>query len=385
MAKRRPNNDGSIGRYKDRWRGAYTDPVIHKQRYVYGKTQAECKAKLDEKLAEIRKGIYVQPDKMTVEGWLVFWFDKFYRRNVKASTAATTWGNIKGKLIPALGKYQLQKLSTVHVQAFVAAEMDAGRNISTIRRYLKVLNQALTQAREMQRMNTDPVKGVKLPTMDKPEIQFLSRDEQAAFLAACPSTTNGRALRLLLYTGMRVSELCGLKWQDVQEDGLHVERINMTIKDLQEDGYVNVTTPPKTKAGKRIIPLTQQARALLEEQRIIHLRERLKAGSAWATDDTGKPSSYIFANRIGNPADRHNLNRSFRGILDKIGLPGRGVHTLRHTFATNWVQKNPDITALSHILGHTDPAFTYKTYCHADQRSMNQGMAMMESFYNNVK
>ena len=235
-------------------------------------------------------------------------------------------------------------------------------------------------------MNTDPVKGVKLPTMDKPEIQFLSRDEQAAFLAACPSTTNGRALRLLLYTGMRVSELCGLKWQDVQEDGLHVERINMTIKDLQEDGYVNVTTPPKTKAGKRIIPLTQQARALLEEQRIIHVRERLKAGSAWATDDTGKPSSYIFANRIGNPADRHNLNRAFRGILDKIGLPGRGVHTLRHTFATNWVQQNSNnVQDLSRILGHTDTAFTYKTYCHADQRSMNQGMAMMESFYNNVK
>lgn len=385
MAKRRPNNDGSIGRYKDRWRGAYTDPVIHKQRYVYGKTQAECKAKLDEKLAEIRKGIYVQPDKMTVEGWLTFWFDKFYRRTVKASTAATTWGNIKGKLIPALGKYQLQKLSTVHVQAFVAAEMDAGRNISTIRRYLKVLNQALTQARELQRMNTDPVKGVKLPTMDKPEIQFLSHDEQAAFLAACPSTTNGRALRLLLYTGMRVSELCGLKWQDVQEDGLHVERINMTIKDLQEDGYVNVTTPPKTKAGKRIIPLTQQARFLLEEQRGVHLRERLKAGSAWATDDTGKPSSYIFANRIGHPADRHNLNRAFRGILDKIGLPGRGVHTLRHTFATNWVQQNSNVQDLSRILGHTDTAFTYKTYCHADQRSMNQGMAMMESFYNNVK
>ena len=385
MPKRRPNNDGSIGRYKDRWRGAYTDPVIHKQRYVYGKTQAECKAKLDEKLAEIRKGVYVQPDKMTVEGWLTFWFDKFYRRTVKASTAATTWGNIKGKLIPALGKYQLQKLSTVHVQAFVGAEMDAGRNISTIRRYLKVLNQALTQARELQRMNTDPVKGVKLPTMDKPEIQFLSRDEQAAFLAACPSTTNGRALRLLLYTGMRVSELCGLMWQDVQEDGLHVERINMTIKDLQEDGYVNVTTPPKTKAGKRIIPLTQQARALLEEQRGVHLRERLKAGSAWATDDTGKPSSYIFANRIGHPADRHNLNRAFRGILDKIGLPGRGVHTLRHTFATNWVQQNSNVQDLSRILGHTDTAFTYKTYCHADRRSMNQGMAMMESFYNNVK
>lgn len=385
MPKRRPNHDGSIGRYKDRWRGAYTDPVIHKQRYVYGKTQAECKAKLDEKLAEIRTGVYVQPDKMTVEGWLTFWFDKFYRRTVKASTASATWGNIKGKLIPALGKHPLQKLSTIHVQAFVAAEMDAGRSISTIRRYLKVLNQALTQARELQRMNTDPVKGVKLPAMEKPEIQFLSRDEQKAFLSACPSTTNGRALRFLLGTGMRVSELCGLKWQDIQEDGLHVERSNMTIKDWQEDGYINITTAPKTKAGKRVIPLTPQLRALLDEQRSIQLRERLKAGSAWAIDDTGKSSTYIFANRVGSPADRHNLNRTFRGILSKAGLPSRGVHALRHTFATNWVQQNPDVVALSRVLGHTDPAFTYKTYCHADQRSMNQGMAMMESFLSSVK
>lgn len=334
MPKRRPNNDGSISRWRDRWRGAYTDSVIHKQRYVYGKTQAECKAKLDTKLAEIRTGVYVQPDKMTVEGWLTFWFDNFYRRTVKASTAATTWGNINGKLIPALGKHQLQKLSTIHVQAFVAAEMDAGRSISTIRRYLKVLNQALTQARELQRMNTDPVKGVKLPTMEKPEIQFLSRDEQKSFLSACPSTTNGRALRFLLGTGMRVSELCGLKWQDIQEDGLHVERSNMTIKDWQEDGYVNITTAPKTKAGKRVIPLTPKLRAILDEQRSTQLRERLKTGSAWAIDDTGKSSTYIFANRVGSPADRHNLNRTFRGILDKAGLPARGVHALRQSYTS---------------------------------------------------
>ncbi|MBQ2253953.1 MAG: response regulator transcription factor, partial [Clostridia bacterium] len=80
------------------WRGAYTDPTIHKQRYVYGKTQAECKAKLDAKLAEIRGGSYVPPDKMTVEAWLLFWFDNFYRRSVKASTAATAKSNLEDKL-----------------------------------------------------------------------------------------------------------------------------------------------------------------------------------------------------------------------------------------------------------------------------------------------
>lgn len=383
MAKRRPNHDGSIARWQGRWRALYTDPATHKQRAVYGITQEECKCKLDEALTAIRTGVYVQPDKTTVEAWLTFWFEQFYRRSVKPSTAATTWGNIRAKLIPALGAYPLQKLSTLHVQAFVTAELDAGRSVSTIRRYLKVLNQALTQARELQRMNTDPIKGVKLPAMEKPEIQFLTRDEQALFLSACPSSTSGRALRFLLGTGLRVSELCGLQWQDIQEDGLHIERSTLTLKDWQEDGYTfpacaSVTSTPKTHAGKRVIPLTPYLRGILEEQRSVQLRERLKAGSAWAGGSFSDKKGYIFATRIGHPQDRHNLNRAFRSILNKCELPPRGVHSLRHTFATNWVQRNPDVVALSRILGHTDPAFTYKTYCHAEQRSMNQGMAAME-------
>lgn len=384
MPKRRPNNDGSIGRYKDRWRGAYTDPTIHKQRYVYGKTQAECKAKLDAKLAEIRGGSYVPPDKMTVEAWLLFWFDNFYRRSVKVSTAATAKSNLD-KLIAALGKIKLQKLSTTDVQHFITAELDAGIRVSTIKRYLTVLAQALDQARELQKIHANPVEHVKLPKQEKKEIPFLSHEEQRLFLSACPSTTYGRALRMLLYTGLRVSELCGLQWQDIKEDGLHIKRLNMTIKDLQEDGYVNITSTPKTAAGKRIVPLTPTLRALLEEQRQTQLRERLKAGSAWASTDAGRGSAYIFANKVGHPSDRHNLNRAFAAVLDKAGLPRRGAHALRHTFATNWVQKNPDISALAKILGHTDTGFTYKTYCHADQRSMNQGMAEMDAFLQSMK
>ena len=92
---------------------------------------------------------------------------------------------------------------------------------------------------------------------------------------------------------------------------------------------------------------------------------------------SGKGSAFIFANALGKPADRHNLNRVFQSVLDENNLQRRGVHALRHTFATNWVQHSPDIPSLARALGHTDPAFTYKTYCHADQSSMAHGMNMM--------
>lgn len=372
--KKRPNNDGSISRYKGRWRGRYTDPITHRQKAVYAATQAECKEKLDAKLQEIRQGVYVAPDRLTVGGWLDFWFENFYRIGVKASTAATTESNIRTKLKPALGMIVLQKLTAEPIQAFIRQQQQAGLKGSTIRRYIKVLGQALTQAEKLHKIKKNPIDSITLPPVEKPDIPFLSREEQAVFLAAVPASTGGRALRFLLGTGLRVSELCGLQWKDIQADGLHVERINMTIKDLEEEGYTNVTTAPKTETGKRVIPLTPSLSAILEEQRRHQAAERLKAGSAWGG------GGFIFANAIGHPADRNNLNRVFRRVLDEAQLPRRGVHALRHTFATNWVQTSPDVPALARVLGHSDPAFTYKVYCHADQRSMAQGMAAMESF-----
>lgn len=149
------------------------------------------------------------------------------------------------------------------------------------------------------------------------------------------------------------------------------------IKDWQDDGYIHVETLPKTTAGKRIISLPATLKTILDEQRKDQIQKRLKAGSVWAGEEPGKPDGYIFANNIGKPADWHNIARTFRRLCDEIYIPRRGIHALRHTFATNWAQKNPDISSLSRILGHSDAAFTYKTYCHADHQSMEKGMQQM--------
>lgn len=372
---KRPNGDGSITKYKDGWRGRYTDPITHKQRAVYGATQEECKARLDTIKASIQGGVYVQPDKMLTGAWLDYWFENFYCISAKKSSQDTTASGIRTHLKPIVGTIPLQKLSGENVQSIVRTMQKNGLAPSTIQRHIKTLHQALDQAVTLKKIPNNPANGAKLPSMEKPEILSLTHDEQAALLRHLPNSTHGRAIRFLLGTGMRVSELCGLKWKDVRQDSIRVERINLTVKDWQEDGYMNIETPPKTASGKRTIPLSAPLKAILEEQRRAQLGQRLKAGSAWT--DNG----YIFANSLGNPADRHNIARTFRSLCDASGIPRRGVHTLRHTFATNWVQNNPDISSLSRILGHADAAFTYKTYCHADPSSMEKGMEKMADLF----
>ena len=108
-----------------------------------------------------------------------------------------------------------------------------------------------------------------------------------------------------------------------------------------------------------------------------HRATRRPGRRARMGEEPGKANGYIFANALGNPANRHSIARTFRSLCDHTGIPRRGIHALRHTFATNWVQRNPDIASLSRILDHADTAFTCKTYCHFDPASMQQGMEQM--------
>ncbi len=184
-----------------------------------------------------------------------------------------------------------------------------------------------------KKIKEKPVYDCTLPQNTKPEIAFLTEPEQTALLSVIPNTTHGRAIQFLLGTGMRVSELCGLKWSDFQSDEIHVERVNMTIQDWRDDGYINVETLPKTTRGKRIIPLTKTLITLLNQQSLAQKQECLKTGRKFDDKD-----GYIFANALGNPANRNNIARAFRSLCKNAGIESRGIHTLRHTFATNWVR-----------------------------------------------
>lgn len=372
---KRSNGEGTIAKYKDGWRGRYTDPITGKQRAVYGKSQGECKDKLNEAIEKIRHGDYVKPDKTITTGkWLDRWFSDYYCVGTKQSTQASTHTNIRN-LKEYLGSIPLQKLDSDDIQSMIRSLGEKGRAPSTIARNVKILKQAMEKAKKKRLIRENPCNNCELPQLIKPEIPFLNEQEQAALLKNLPNSTHGRAIHFLLGTGMRVSELCGLKWSDYQEDGIHVERVHMSIQDWKNDGYINVETLPKTTNGKRIIPLSDALKRLLNRQKTAQMEECLKTGRTF--DDV---AGYLFANTLGHPADRHNIARSFRTICKKAGIACRGVHALRHTFATNWVRHSPDIVTLSRILGHADAAFTYKTYCHADQSSMVVGMNMMESF-----
>ena len=359
---KRPNGDGTISRYKDGWRGRYTDPKSHQQRAVYGRTQGECKEKLDAKIASIKGGVYVPPNKLLTGAWIKSWFAGYYCINTKQSTQSTTWRGLRAYILPEIENVPLQKITPDHIQAIVRSMQSKGLAPSTIQRHVGTLVQCLEQAVSNEKIAKNPAAKITMPDGEEKEIEAFTPDEQAVLLQNLPDTTNGRAIRFLLGTGMRVSELCGLKWSDIKASEILIQRQHMTIKDWKSDGYVDIEQTPKT----------QPLRALLEYQKKAQAEERLKAGEGYSYN------GYVFATATGKAQDRNNIGRTLRSVCRRSGIPPHGVHSLRHTFATRWVQCNPDIVSLSKILGHANPAFTYKVYCHSDQDAMHKGMEQMQ-------
>lgn len=382
--KKAANGQGSVYPRSDgRWGYSYT--VDGKQVNRACKTQAKAVERLNEALAKIKAQTYVDPNQMLVNEWLSRWLEVYAPAKARQSTLASYRDIIEDHLFPAFKKIQLQKLTSEHIQRFINKQKKAGYASGTIRRHMSVLGKAIRQAQKDKLIPFDLTKDVDLPKMEQKEIEFLTVEEIKKLLAVLPDTTNGRAIRFILGTGIRVSELCGLRWCDVSDEGANISQIVYMVNNraLSEDEkkMERVKEAPKTSAGRRFIPFSDGTLpAILEEQKRQQRIERMKAGSCWIGGDPGRGEQYVFATKNGAPADRYNLGRTLRNCLDNAGLKRRGLHALRHTFATLWIQAGQDVRTLSEILGHTSVSFTMQRYVHSDTATKKRGMAVMASY-----
>ena len=335
-----------------------------------------CGIALKEKQSSIVRNEFVEPNQQTVGEWLRFYVNEIAAINVRLSTYKIHHDNMELHLIPALGRYHLQDPHLRdYIQSFVNSQCRAGYATSSIKRQMAVLKSAFREAQNRQYLLKNPADHIILPKMEQKEIDALSQDEVKLLLPHLPKNTSGRALRFILGTGLRVGELCGLRWEDVGANFIHIKQTTAIL--TIEGKTQRVTNPPKTKNGKRQIPLNPSLTGILHEQKQVQCQEQMKAGEEWKGGVAGQGEQFVFASMLGTPADRDNLGRCLRSTLKKAGLKSRGLHALRHTFATLWVQRGGDLKTLSEILGHANVAFTMSIYVHSDMETKKKYMDMM--------
>ena len=165
-----------------------------------------------------------------------------------------------------------------------------------------------------------------------------------------------KGIVLCLYTGLRIGELLALEWDDIdlQKGVLSVTKSCHDGKD--ENGkYCRITETPKTSKSRRDIPIPKQ---------IIPMLKEMKKASA---------SALVISDGMKIPSVRA-YQGSFALFLKKNGIPHRGFHSLRHTFATRAIECGMDVKTLSEVLGHKNATVTLNRYVHS---MMEHKKAMM--------
>lgn len=180
-----------------------------------------------------------------------------------------------------------------------------------------------------------------------------------------------------LGTGMRVSELVGLRWDDIHLDEGYIEVNHNTVYYQREKGkcYFSVTTP-KTEAGKRIIPLLPEVRAAFDNEKAYQKEMEIICEA-----NIDGYTNFIFLNRYGNIHNPQTINRTIKRITvayneqemeaadkenrDPILIPPFSCHNLRHTFCTRYCENETNLKVIQEIMGHRDIATTMEIYAEA--------------------
>lgn len=373
---RRGHNEGGIyQRASDgKWVGAVHlgwEGGTRKRKVVYGDTRAEVNQKVIRIQAELEKGLPIQTAGTSLAKLLDDWLEV-----VKPIRSHGTYVGYKGivenHLKPTLGKHKVDKLTQRQVQGMMSEKLAAGVSPATVNHIRAALRAALNQAMAWDLVGRNVASLTPPLQVDKFE-GFAFTAPQLRSVVEAASTTDFAALFAVEASiGLRIGELMGLRWRDVDldEESLHVRNQGMVI-----DGKFTLARL-KTASSRRTIPLSPPIVAIMKRQRASLKAKGLEQGHTFA--DTW----FVFGRPDGSPLVESHLREVWEGVKLRAGLPSTvRFHDLRHGALTLLAARGTPLRTLMGIAGHTNPDTTLQIYAHLDNESARASMGLITDLY----
>ena len=335
-------------------------------------TEKEARAGLDAVRGDVAKGTYVHPTKVTLreasENWLAA------KHGLKPSTLHGHRVNLAAALT-ALGDIEVQKLTKRHIDDLVTTLRAGGLPSPTGKsrkawspRSVNYMLGLLTAVLRDQMRQGHLVRNVaelvdRIPSDPKPPDTFTPAELQKV-LNHIDGDRYAIAWQLAL-TGLRRGEVTGLRWSDVDLDARKLQISSTRLrfgKHLIED-------TPKSRAGRRTLPIPDHLAAALRTARAIHAADRLALGEYY------EASGYVVVNEAGAALSPHALTSRWARMLKAAGVRHIRFHDARHTCGTLMHLQDVPIAVISACLGHASKAFTMATYVHSQPEALSNSGA----------
>lgn len=344
------------GRWEGRYKSGYNDKGKAKYRSVYGHSYAEVR----EKLVPLKASAHVPTFacRQTVKELFNEWFIAI-KLHVKPSTYANYQMKVKKHIIPAFGGLRYDTLTVKMLNTFIDDKVRSGLSAKYITDIIVVFKSMAKYTAKIYgaRNILADVALLKSTKKEKPLLSVIQQKKLCRYLFSDLSRTSVCVL-LSFYTGLRIGEVCGLMWSDINFDKsiITVRRTVQRIHIAGQGTMLDINTP-KSRTSQRSIPIP-----------VFLLRILHKLRSA---------ENYYILSDSERATEPRTLQNRFKSILKKNNLPSVCYHSLRHMFATNCLQAGFDVKTLSEILGHASVETTLNRYVHSSMERKAYCMSLI--------
>lgn len=318
---------------------------------------------LAQMIADVSRQVYIDPAKTTLREYLNDWL-AHSKNHLSPSTYERYRDLVRGHINPKLGHVKLDKLQPIQLQHYLTEKQRSGRldgtgglSAKTVKSIHALLHGALGQAVRWRMIPLNPADAVQPPRVKRKQMPTATEEDVARLLIAIAQSRYRLPILIALATGMRRSEVCGLKWCDFDSDRQYLTVCRAVVqldRGVAEKG---------TKTDKpRIVPIPTM------------LADELKA--AYARRGAG-PNDWICIHARGGGLAPRSLDKHYRDLRREVGVEVT-LHGLRHTQATNLILAGVPVKVVSERLGHSTVSFTQDVYAHVLPHDQQKAVEIVE-------
>ncbi|WP_337017323.1 tyrosine-type recombinase/integrase [Oceanobacillus massiliensis] len=324
------------------------DPITkkRKQKTASGfSSKKEAQIAAEELEKQIRDKTYIEVTEQTLKQFIDEWSESVAKNRMRESTYYNRLGIINNKIVPVLGYVKIKDIEPSTVQSYYNKLINEDKlSTSYVRTIHNLLSSIFKYAKKWDKVKVNIMEKVDAPIPNHKEMKTWNKDEASKFLDATKDAPTHIAYVLAVYTGMRMGEILGLRWKDIDFSNQTIHIVQTLVR--IDGGFT--FQEPKTRNSKRQIAIDDYVVSELEKRK----------------EQQETNSELVVTTGIGTPYSPRNLQRNFNMLIKKAKVPKIRFHDLRHTHATLLLKLGEHPKVVSERLGHSKISVTLDTYSH---------------------
>lgn len=361
---------------------------------LYNFNLKELKAEFEKRKEEAKRGVDKKLTNITLDEWFEEWFTRYKVPKIKETSIIPMKTKYRANFGRLIGSMKVAEIRNMDIQDVINTMQREGRATSSMRDALGRVRECLESAKNNRIISENPCFDITVPWENvTKERRFLSQEEQNRFLQQVENNWYKEMFYIMFLTGMRIGEVGGLKWEDVDFKNKCIN-INRSLSCQYESGVKTVRlTAPKTHNSYRKIPFMGEAEEMFLSQKKKQDKIKKELGKRYRSD--GEFSDLVFVTSMGSPVFRHHAEKEVKKVVKAINeqeafdsvreqrephyFEDLYPHAIRHTFCSRCFQLNMNPKVVQKLMGHQHYSTTIDIYTHVMQDDIDSEVCKLES------